>query len=1022
MQLDIINPNFKIDEENNIFNIRKSEYDEILPTVREILKPAEEAGFELTDFEIKDSFSHELDRTLKNNLIIKLKRGESEIDFSMMIPKLIDDNFIVIKGNKKVPMFQLFDTPIVTRGENIKIRTNVLVLMIVEKKTAPYMCLSLLGAEVPIAALLFAKYGYEYICNTLNFKNNIIEEPKSKYEKLMADFVFFDEMYSTLSAKEMENEVGLYYNVSDTQKKGEVVLYALDIALKIDKPTAKFFESDDILSEILKMIQIDVSIDDTDVKNKRLRCIEYMIYGRVAKAIFDLCITAYGSKKVKFNINSSAILSDCTISNIVEYDFSINPINQLSRLTRCSLVGPGGFSKENIPVYLRDINPSMFGRICPVDTSDRENCGVLQHILPNEKLDENKRFTDERLDKTPISVAVSMVPSVEHDDPTRLQMAASQMRQAICLSDPDLPLVQSGCEGLYTNHTTFLHRAKKDGKVVYVDPMFIIVVYDDNTYDVFNVETYETTEENINVMNVMVEIGDVVKKGDIVAESSFLKNGRICIGKNLLTAVMPYYGYNYEDAIVVSDRLVKQDILTSVHHIDLSFILPINKILLSLENGIYKPLPTPNLFIENDEPKKDEIYYRKRKRELILKGQPYAIVKEIPDDPLNYCVIFEDRTPILSKRDVLITNVDVYPNRYNEEITQFKDWMEEKFENQLKRERKIQETIRKFLPKEEAGIFIRDNCLDKFAQRGKFKYKDEVISGTFISIHGIYTRKIEVGDKIGNRHGNKGVISKIVPHEKMPRLEDGRNADIVINPLGTISRMNVAQLFELHIGMSVLDLKKELLNRIKKGKSQKSIKKYFLEYIKIIDSTKDNWYLSQVGKHLETISIDEEFVNDLSIIQPPFESTTYENVLKACEYTNTPLEYKVHEPILDIDIVNKIGVGSMYFFRMVHIAENKIAARGIGSYSKKTMQPPGGRKNNGGQRCGEMETGCFIGHDGMENLAEVLTTKSDCIDLKNRYIREAIGSEFVKDSPVEDTVPESVKLLENYLKVLGLTI
>ena len=187
MQLDIVNPNFKVDEENNIFKIRRSEYDEILPTVREILKPAEEAGFEITDFEIKDSFSHELDRTLKSNLVIKLKRDESEIDFSTMIPKLIDNNFIVIKGNKKVPMFQLFDIPIVTRGENIKIRTNVLVLMIIEKKTAPYIYLSILGSEVPIAALLFAKYGYEYICDKLNFKNINNEDPKSKYEKLLAD-------------------------------------------------------------------------------------------------------------------------------------------------------------------------------------------------------------------------------------------------------------------------------------------------------------------------------------------------------------------------------------------------------------------------------------------------------------------------------------------------------------------------------------------------------------------------------------------------------------------------------------------------------------------------------------------------------------------------------------------------------------------------------------------------------------------------------------------------------------------
>ena len=1040
--LQIINPYFKIDPEKNIFKIRKTEYDSLEETIREILRPAEEAGFEIIEFGWKDSYAMEIERTLKKNLVIKLKKGEQAVDLSMQIPKLFENNYLVIGGKRKIPIFQLYDLPIVTRGKSIKIRTNVASMMITvdepTKKDPYFISLSFMSGKVPLALVFYAFFGLEEVANkfSLNSVNYVavgtsksnndktIEEKQicagDIYTKFLNDLKgFYSESYTK---EDFTDEMGKYFPSYDAKKKGELVIYALDLIPKVDVMTKKFLTTDSLLNEISLLLINGANIDDSDLRNKRLRCFEYIIIQKVSKAIYDLLINNKSPKNKKFNINSTQILSDCNISDIVQFDTAINPIEQLTYLTRCSLVGPGGFTKENIPAYLRDITPTMFGRICPVDTPDRENCGVLQSVIPNVKLDENLRFTDEILEKQPISVSVSMVPFLEHDDQTRLQMSSSQMRQAINLSQFDQPLIQSGCEGIYSDYTYFVRKARKNGEVVYIDIFWLIVIYEDKDYDIFNITDRKTYVENIDIMNVYVEVGDKVKYGDILAESNFCKNGKINFGKNLLTAVMPYYGYNYEDAIVISDRLIKEDIFTSIHFTDLSFILPSDKILLSLEKDRYKPLPSPRPNIEFEEPGKDEAYYRKKKRELILTGNPYAIMKELSDNPMNYYSIFEEKNVLLSKKDSLITNVTIYPNEYNSSINQFKDWVERKFQSQKDQETKIQTVIHNFLPKAEATRYIKDHSLDKFSYRGKFKLKGELINGMLIQIHGFYSRKIQIGDKIGNRHGNKGVISKIVPHEKMPRLEDGRNADICINPLGTISRMNVGQLFELHLGMSINDLRINMNRMVDEGKDQKELKEYFLNYIKIVDNTDNNWYYKQIEAQVDNSEIDKDFIKDLFLIQPPFESTSYEKLHEACKYTKTKLEYKVYDPISDLNLVNGIGVGVMYFFRMIHISESRLSARGIGTYTKRTMQPPGGRNHHGGQRVGEMETCCFIGHDGLQNLFEVLTAKSDCIDLKNSYIRQNIGSEFIKEGPKDDITPESVKLLESYLKIIGIEI
>jgi len=1022
--LKFINPSYSVNKERNIFTLRQSEYENLESTIREILKPAEELGFTITDFGIKEPkfLSGELYRTLKRNLVIKLEKGKSEIDLSMLLPKLVDGNYLVIGGRKKIPLFQLFDIPFVTRGKTVKMRTNVTSLMVFEEKEFPYVYISIFGKKVPLSLVMFSYFGYEKIGEIFDFKNIDINEENistlSIYEKLLFDLKDFYKTSEDSTRDDFIKETGKYYSSFDYRIKGEDLMYGLDLILKTDLMSARFFTTGTVLGDLIEVLKIK-DIDDTDFINKRVRCFEYVILGKISKVIFDLCMANRTSKQAKFGINSSQILSDCNVSNIIQFDFSINPIEELTMLSRTSLVGPGGFSRENVPYYLRDIQPSMFGRLCPVDTPDRENCGILQSLIPNVDLDENLKFTDIAKTDQPISIPVTMVPFLKNDDQTRLQMASSQMRQAIMLFNFDQPMIKTGCEGLYTDYTQFIKRAKKNGEVIHVDSDYVMIVYDDGDFDLINVGLRRIYVENLDVMEVYVSEGTKVKAGDIIAESNFCKNGEINIGKNLLTAIMPKDGYNYEDGIIISDRLIKENTFTSVHTKDLSFVIPESKILLSLEKDKYKPLPKPYNIQDEKNPKK--------KYDFIAYGNPYAILKEMPGNPMDFNSIFKEEIPLLAKRNLFITDVNVFVNKYNTEIQQYVNWVESTQQKQIDEEKRIQNIIYEKLPKIKALQFIRDNNLDKFSHSGKYKIKGKEINGIYVEMTSLYLRNIEVGDKIGNRHGNKGVISKILPHNEMPKMEDGRNVDICINPLGIISRMNVGQVFETNLAMSLNDLKINLLKMYNEevtgdfiiSKNSK-IEKYLLDYIKIIDNTKDRWYYKQFKSQLKDIEINKEFINNLSLIEPPFESSSYDMVLKAMKYTNTEAEYKLFDFNSNDFILNPICVGYMYFFRMVHIAEHKLAFRSISMYNRKTLQPPAGRKQSGGQRLGEMEINCLIGHGALKNLTESITTKSDCIDLKNQYIKSIIDSTYLKDESEISKIPETVNLLKNYLLITGL--
>jgi len=1005
--LKIINPEAVIqDDIKNIFTMRQIDYDNILTEIQKIVKPVEEIGFQINEVSLKESrfSSGELAKTIKEKIVIKLQKGRNEIDLSVFIPKLVENNYIYINGRQKVPIFQLFDTPVVTRGDSIKFRTNVAVLMISKDKEFPHIHLSFMGKKVPLALIMICYHGVEFVKEKFTLNSEINSNSENLFEIFRGDLKLYIEESEGYSEEDFIVELGKYYTKYNTKSKGLDILYALDLIPKVDVITAKFLRNDTVLEEICDILKVG-EIDDTLTTNKRIRTFEYIVLAKISKIIFDLCYTNRTTRNPKFNINSTQILSDCNISEVVQFNFAINPIEELTKLSRISILGEGGFKRENAPKHLRDINDSMFGRICPVDTPDRDNCGILESLVPNVHLDENGQFTDQIEDKLPISIPVSMTPFLKHDDQTRLQMSCSQMRQAIMLRNFDTPIISSGSEGLYTQYTQFIKMAKNDGEVIYIDKKYIVVAYVDKQIDLFNISYRPIYIEHVDFMNIYVKIGDKFKKGEIIAESNFCKNGNINIGRNLLTGIMIHSGHNYEDSIVISDRLVEDDILTSVHFENLSFNIPPNKILLSLKKDIYKPLP-------------DEL-------ETIESGDPYAIIKTLNSD--NYYSVYSDSRTLESHKKFLIAEVNLYGNEWNQDIPSYKEWVEKRLDEQADNAKDLQKVLMKVMDKKEAKKIIRDQEIDKFEYTGKYKHKREKLEGINVEMFAIHFRRIQIGDKIANRHGNKGTISRVIPHEQMPMLPDGRHFDICMNPLGVISRMNIGQLYEIHLSMAasrvISDVNKLIDDSTTKNRkvNQKAIKDYLLGFIKIIDQTTDHWYYKQFKEQLPKI-VTKEFMNEFTIIQAPFQSCKLEHIEAALKYTKTDYEYKIYEPISKTFIKNTIAVGFLYFFRMVHIAEEKLAARGIGIYSRRTLQPLGGRKNKGGQRLGEMETACLLGHDAPINLHEFLTTKSDCTDLKNEYIRKFIDASVTDDIENIDTVPETVKLLNSYLTVLGVDL
>ena len=667
-------------------------------------------------------------------------------------------------------------------------------------------------------------------------------------------------------------------------------------------------------------------------------------------------------------------------SQLSKFMDQINPLAELNDKRRLSALGPGGLSRERAGMEVRDVNPSHYGRICPIETPEGQNIGLITSLAsyarvneygfittPYRKVvdshvtdemvymtaDEEEdyyispatinvdkdglitdetvpvRFNKDNLIVTPdkvdyidvspsqiVSVTTSMIPFMEHDDANRTLMGANMQRQAVPLMITEAPIVGTGVEAAIARDSGCSVVSDIDGVIEYVDAKKIIVA-NSKEKRVYELISYQRSNaETCYNQRPIVKKGEKVHKGEIIADGPSTDKGEIALGKNLVVAFMTYNGYNYEDAVILNERIVKDDVLTSIH-LDM------------------KEIECRDTKLGPEEFTRDIPNISEEARKNLDENGIVRIGTEVKENDILVGKVTPKGMQELSSEEKLLHAI------FGEKTREVRD-------TSLRVSHGCSGIVH------DVQIFTKENS-------------DELPAGVskIVRVYLVKKRKIQVGDKMAGRHGNKGVCSLILPEEDMPYLPDGTPVDIILNPLGVPSRMNLGQILELHLGMA--------------GK--------------------------KLGVHYAT---------------PIFNSATEEDIIAQTKEAGLDPDYKswVYDGRTGERFDKRVSVGVMYMIRLVHMVDDKIHARATGPYSLVTQQPLGGNAQFGCQRFGEMEVWALYAYGAAHILQEVLTIKSDDVVGRVR-VYEAL----VKGKPVPNAgIPESFRVLIKEFQALGLDI
>ena len=768
---------------------------------------------------------------------------------------------------------------------------------------------------------------------------------------------------------------------------------------RMDELIPKFITNEDILASISYLLNLEHglgNVDDIDhLGNRRIRCVGELLQNqfrigltrlervvRERMTIQDLDVitpqTLINTKPI-----TSSIREFFGSSQLSQFMDQTNPLSELTHKRRISALGPGGLSRERAGFEVRDIHYTHYGRLCPVESPEGPNIGLISALssfaiinehgfvetpyrkidhetgkitdeiiyMPadeedryiiaqaSEPLDEEGKFVNERIrvrhreeitmvdkaqvdfvDVSPkqlVSVAAAMIPFLEHDDVKRSLMGSNMQRQAVPLLTTDSPIVGTGMEYRAARDSGITVLAKNEGIVEKVTGDEIQIRTKKDELDIYHLRKFKRTNGGTCInQRPVVSVGEKVKEGELIADGPATQNGEMALGKNVLIAFTTWEGYNYEDAVLISERLVKEDVYTSIH-------------------------------IEE---------YDCECRDTKL--GPEEITRDIPN-------VGDDSLKDLDENGIIRIGAEVRPGDILVGKVTPKGETELTAEERLLRAifgekaREVRDTSLR-VPHGEAGtivdvkIFTRDNS-------------DELGPGVnqVIRCYIATKRKVSVGDKMAGRHGNKGVISRILPEEDMPFLPDGTPVDIVLNPLGVPSRMNLGQVLEVHLGMAARALGFKVATPVFDGATDMEIQE-LLKKAGLREDGKTVVYDGRTGE--------------------PFDSP--------------------------------ITVGVMYMLKLHHLVDDKIHARSTGPYSLVTQQPLGGKAQFGGQRFGEMEVWALEAYGAAYTLQEMLTVKSDDIVGRVKTYESIVKGENVP----EPGVPEGFKVLIKELQSLGLDV
>ncbi|MGX7592154.1 DNA-directed RNA polymerase subunit beta [Candidatus Karelsulcia muelleri] len=875
-----------------------------------------------------------------------------------------------------------------------------------------------------------------------------------------------------------------YFSLS---KFGRIKLNKLHVSPK----TILTLTYEDILAVIEHLVALYNSkkvIDELEhLSNKMVNTIEEQLYAQYSLGISK--ILAYLKEKLKQNlkkhasiktilknVNPKKLIKAKYLNNVLNTYFGTNPLSQfmdqmnpLSELThkrRLSYLGTGGLSRERAGYEIRDINYSYYGRLCPIETPEGPNIGLISSlcvfgkvnsmgnlITPYFKIKKGKiinkliyltseeemgknicqlyknKFFDssknkicrinsdyqminnENIDFMDVacnqiaSISVSLIPYLEHDDANRALMGSNMMRQAVPLLNPDLPIVYTGMEKDMMKYTRNIIYSKSNGIVKYVDSKKIIIQNNSkkklfkNNIIIHHLPKFKTTNQNTCLtLNPIVKIGDNIKKGQVISEGFASKQGELALGKNIKVAFMPFKGYNFEDAIVVSEKIIKQDYFTSIKILKLTIEarktksskekftnqipnLSKKEIKTLDKKGVVKigTFITPGRIIVGKISKKTETQIKPEKKLLTaILGEKNLKIKDrsVRAGPSIKGIVI--RRSILKNKNQSILSFK--KNKTILYLTHQINYIKSLLKKKVKI---IKRKLRKLLKRRRRPIRYRKlilkkvlNDFQKEKRRLKNLYlqmKQNLISGDPIP-HGVYKlvklyiaekRTLKVGDKMSGRHGNKGVVAKIAKEEDMPYLADGSIIDMVLNPLGVPSRMNLGQIYETITGDIGYKLKTRFKTPIFNGGTMKELLKY---------GKKAN--LPKLGKtYLYNGETGEKFKNPST-------------------------------------------VGILYMLKLGHMVDDKLHARSIGPYSLITQQPLSGKSQYGGQRFGEMEVWALEAFGASNILQELLTIKSD--DLKGRIkTYESIVKGLKLPKP---NTPAALSVLKKELKGLCINL
>ena len=924
--------------------------------------------------------------------------------------------------------------------------------------------------------------------------------------------------------------------------------------------------------DIVDVIKVLVSLkngqgetDDIDnLGNRRVRSVGELVENqfRIGLVRVERAVRERLSMAESENLTPQDLINAKPVSAVIKEFFGssqlsqfmdqTNPLSEVTHKRRVSALGPGGLTRERAGFEVRDVHPTHYGRVCPIETPEGPNIGLINSLAIYARTNEygfletpyckvvdqtvtddvtylsaieegkyviaqanarvnNKgkliddlvscRYQNEFTLSTPdkidyidiapsqiVSVAASLIPFLEHDDANRALMGSNMQRQAVPTLQTETPLVGTGMERIVATDSGVVVIAQRSGVVNAVDSSRIVVKVDDKEVgasdsgvDIYNLVKYTRSNQNTTInQRPLVKVGDRIAKNDVLADGPSTDLGELALGRNVLIAFMPWHGYNFEDSILISERLVKDDVYTSIHIEELSCyardtklgsedvtrdIPNVGESALSRldESGIVyigAEVEPGDILVGKVTPKGETQLTPEEKLLRAIFGEKASDVKDtslkMPSGMSGTVIdvqvftrdgVDKDTRALANeagelagiKKDLRDQQKIVEDDTYDRITRLLSGKVAEGGPGDLKAGDKVSRPYLQELPRDKwFEIRLRDESantvlegirnhlqeqarqFDEFFEekRRKLEAGDDLSPGVLkmVKVFVAVKRRLQPGDKIAGRHGNKGVISKIVPVEDMPYLEDGTTVDIVLNPLGVPSRMNVGQVLETHLGWASNHLGRQIGKMIDSQAAPPDIRKKLEDIYNHVGKTEDLDTLSDD----EIIELADNLRGGVPIATPVFDGASEAEIKKLLKLAGLPESGQTF--LIDGRTGEKfdrpVTVGYMYMLKLNHLVDDKMHARSTGPYSLITQQPLGGKAQFGGQRFGEMEVWALEAYGASYTLQEMLTVKSDDV-----IGRTAMYENIVRgDHRMEAAVPESFNVLEKEIRSLGLNI